>query len=142
MRPLKEDITQEIVSRGQDRIRSLEKLGLKFDLRKGKETEYDLGKEGGHSHRRILHCGDITGQAIMHTLEESVRENPNITLLENVMAIDLITTSWLKVKGPNHCIGAYFLDRSANKIISIQAGATLLACGGVGKSIPIPRIPI
>lgn len=137
----KEDITQEIISHGQDRIRSLEKLGLKFDLRKGKETEYDLGKEGGHSHRRILHCGDITGKAIMHTLQESVKENPNIILLENVMAIDLITTSWLKMKGPNHCIGAYFLDRTANKIISIQAGATLLACGGVGKVYPYTSNP-
>jgi L-aspartate oxidase len=137
----KKDITQEIISHGQDRIKALEKLGLKFDLRKGKETEYDLGKEGGHSHRRILHSGDITGQAIMHTLQTSIQKNPNITLLENLMAIDLITTSWLKTEGPNHCIGAYFLDRTANKIISIQAGATLLACGGVGKVYPYTSNP-
>ena len=137
----KEEITQEIISHGQDRIKALEKLGLKFDLRKGKETEYDLGKEGGHSHRRILHCGDITGQAVMHTLQASIQKNPNITLLENVMAIDLITTSWLKMEGPNHCIGAYFLDRTANKIISVQAGATLLACGGVGKVYPYTSNP-
>ena len=89
-------LTQQIIQQGKGRIKKLEELGIRFDLRKGRETEYDLGKEGGHSHRRILHCGDITGGAIMHTLQKAVEEKSTIQTLEHHIAIDLITTSWLQ----------------------------------------------
>ena len=134
-------VTQQIVQHGQHRIKALEKLGLKFDLRKGKEPEYDLGKEGGHTHRRILHCGDITGQAVMRTLTQAIQQTPTITLLENCMAIDLITTSWLNIEGTNRCLGAYLLNRTTNQIITLQSSSTLLATGGLGKVYPYTSNP-
>ena len=79
------EIVEEIISKGQERISSLVKLGLEFDLREGKETEYDLGKEGGHSNRRILHVGDATGKAIMKTLNDAIIKEQNITILQNLM---------------------------------------------------------
>ena len=137
----KSNIAEQIVSKGYERICFLENLGLKFDLRKGKETEYDLGKEGGHSYRRILHSGDITGQEIMKTLNRSVIGNRNITLLENFIAIDLITTSWIGTNNENKCVGSYFLDRKNNKIIAIKSKSTLLSSGGLGKVYPYTSNP-
>ncbi len=136
-----EIITRKILYHGKECIKLLEKIGLKFDLRKDNETEYDLGKEGGHSHRRILHCGDITGQSVMRTLHNDAKINKNIKIIENFIAIDLITTSWLKIDDINQCIGAYFLDKNSNEIYTIQAGATLLACGGLGKVYPYTSNP-
>ena len=73
-------------------------MGLKFDLRDGKETEYDLGKEGGHSNRRILHANDLTGWEIERTLIEAVHAQDNIEIFEHHMAIDLITRARLEEK--------------------------------------------
>ena len=75
------DVVRKVVQGGYDRIAELEELGISFDQRKrkGKEKEYDLGKEGGHSHRRVLHAGDITGKSMMQTLVLRARENKNIT---------------------------------------------------------------
>ena len=89
------EIVQEIINKGQERINSLVKLGLKFDLREGKETEYDLGKEGGHSNRRILHVGDSTGKAIMKTLNNAIIKKKNISMgvctnKQERLAVDLI----------------------------------------------------
>lgn len=134
-------VTEQIIHQGKKRIRALEALGLSFDLRKGRETEYDLGQEGGHSHRRILHCGDITGGAIMQTLQTAIANKPNIQTLEHHIAIDLITTSWLHGSGKNQCVGAYFLNTESNEVFAIQARATLLATGGVGKVYPYTSNP-
>ena len=134
-------VTEQIIHQGKKRIRALESLGLSFDLRKGRETEYDLGQEGGHSHRRILHCGDITGGAIMQTLQTAIANKPNIQTLEHHIAIDLITTSWLHGSGKNQCVGAYFLNTESNEVFAIQARATLLATGGVGKVYPYTSNP-
>lgn len=137
------DIVEEIVRSGYDRIHELEELGIEFDLRKlkGKETEYDLGQEGGHSHRRILHAGDITGKSMMQTLILRCKENKNITLRENLMAIDLVTTDWIKQSGTNRCIGAYFLDTKTERIFSVNAKCTVLATGGIGKVYPYTSNP-
>ena len=135
------EIVQEIINKGQERINSLVKLGLKFDLRDGKETEYDLGKEGGHSNRRILHVGDSTGKAIMKTLNDAIIKKKNISILTNLMAIDLITTSWMKIDGDNQCVGAYFLDKENNDVLAIKSKSTLLATGGLGKVYPYTSNP-
>lgn len=129
------EVVAQIIRAGGDCIKQLEALGFEFErrTRKGKENEYDLGQEGGHSHRRVLHAGDITGQEIMRTLVDQARETPNITLRENLMAIDLITTDWIGAGGPNRCVGAYFLDKQTEEILSIQATCTILASGGLGK---------
>ena len=136
------EIVEEIISKGQERISSLVELGLKFDLREGKETEYDLGKEGGHSNRRILHVGDTTGKAIMkNSLNDAIIKEQNITILQNLMAIDLITTSWMKLNCSNRCVGAYFLNKENNEILAIKSKSTLLATGGLGKVYPYTSNP-
>jgi L-aspartate oxidase len=129
----KQRIAEEIVRGGSARISELEQAGLAFERRKGKEDEYDLGQEGGHSHRRVLHAGDITGQAIMSVLIRRVRETPGITVRENLMAVDLVTTGWIGHPDENRCVGAYFLDREKNTIYPIHAACTVLATGGLGK---------
>jgi L-aspartate oxidase len=137
------DVVRKIVQGGYDRIAELEELGIEFDLRKlkGKEKEYDLGQEGGHSHRRVLHAGDITGKSMMQTLLLRARENENITIRENLMAIDLVTTGWIKHPGPNRCIGAYFLDTKTEEIFAVHAKCTVLATGGLGKVYPYTSNP-
>ena len=130
-----EEAVEAIIRGGYDRINELEQLGIAFEHRKhkGKEREYDLGQEGGHSQRRVLHAGDITGQAMMQVLLSSAGARDNITIRENLMAIDLVTTGWIGHAEANRCVGAYFLDRSTNEIHPIHAACTVLATGGVGK---------
>ncbi len=135
------EIAEGVVHSAHTRIQALEALGLAFDLRIGKETEYDLGKEGGHSRRRILHVGDITGRAVMRTLQNAVQKSHSITIRENLMAIDLITTSWIGCRSENRCVGAYFLDRATDETFAIQAACTLLASGGLGKVYPYTSNP-
>jgi len=137
------EVARKIVSGGYDRIAELEHLGIEFDRRKrkGLENQYDLGQEGGHSHRRVLHAGDITGQAMMQGLLEQVRGQSNITIRENLMAIDLVTTGWIGHPGQNRCVGAYFLDKAADKIYPIHATCTVLASGGLGKVYPYTSNP-
>jgi L-aspartate oxidase len=137
------EVVKRIVRRGQERIAELEAMGIDFERRKrkGKENEYDLGQEGGHSHRRVLHAGDITGQAMMSVLIARARENNNITIRENLMAIDLVTTGWIGHPGSNRCVGAYFLDKASNAIFPVHAACTVLASGGLGKVYPYTSNP-
>jgi L-aspartate oxidase len=128
-----EPVVRAVVSSAQDQIRELESLGVVFERRAGRDDEYDLGQEGGHSHRRVLHAGDLTGREVMKVLLQRARENPNIELRSNLMAIDLVTTGWLKRAGASRCIGAYFLDRDSAQILAIRASHTVLATGGAGK---------
>ena len=126
-------VAREIIAAGANRIAALEKWGVRFERKtsSGREPddEYDLGREGGHSVRRILHSGDFTGAEIIRVLAARARELPSINILEEHMAIDLITTGWLKVPGQDACIGAYFIDRSTNEILAVRAANTLLATG-------------
>jgi len=91
----------------------------------------DLGREGGHSERRVVHAGDITGREIQRALLEAVRNTPNVRMLEWHMGVDLITMS--KFGGPDRCVGAYVLDESRAVVDTILARATVLATGGAGK---------
>ena len=128
-----EDTVRKIIQGGQDGIRELELLGARFARRKDDPSKYDLGREGGHSHRRILHAGDITGHAVISGILPSIEENENITVLENHMAIDLVTTGWLGMDGESECIGAYFLNAVEGEICAIRASHVILASGGAGK---------
>jgi len=128
-----EPVVREILSGGADAIRELENLGVHFNVREGFEPEYDLGKEGGHSKRRVLHIGDITGEEIIRVLLGRVEADPNIELQSNLMAIDLVTSGWLKLGGRNRCLGAYFLNRLTGEISAVRARCTVLATGGAGK---------
>ncbi len=128
-----ERVVRAIVEAAPDRIRELESLGVHFDRRNGDRDSYDLGREAGHSRRRVLHVGDLTGHEIMQALTARARDLPGVTFLPHHMAIDLVTTGWLGRPGPNRCIGAYFLDRTRNEIKAIRATHTVLATGGAGK---------
>jgi len=93
---------------------------------------YHLTREGGHSHRRIIHAADATGRAIETTLASDARKRPNITLHESHIAVDLITAGKLGLPG-GRCLGAYVLDRSTQRIETFRARFTVLATGGASK---------
>ncbi|WP_062388226.1 L-aspartate oxidase [Pseudomonas abietaniphila] len=94
--------------------------------------EFHLTREGGHSHRRIIHAADATGAAIFRTLLAQARTRPNIELLEQRVAIDLITERRLGLEG-ERCLGAYVLDRSTGEVDTHSARFTILASGGAAK---------
>src|SRR5262249_53757983 len=116
---------ESIVREGPDVVRELIQLGTKLSkLEHGDEDEYDIRREGGHSHRRVLHAQDLTGQEIMRALTESARANQNIRTLENHVAVNLLVESSLDGK-PGACWGAYAYDRKAQTVNRILARATL-----------------
>jgi L-aspartate oxidase len=128
------DIVEIVVCEGPDRIRDLIARGIHFSLRPGKEDEYDLGREGGHSRRRVLHASDATGQEIMRALVEAVRRTPAITVLEDHIAIDLLIDAKFDPSiGTPSCWGVYALDKRTAEIKTLRARATVLATGGAGK---------
>jgi len=129
-----DDVVRMVVEEGPATIRNLIEWGVKFTTTTQGDA-YDLTREGGHSARRILHAEDITGREIERALVEAVRQNPNITVYEHHIAIDLITCAKV-ARQPvedNCCLGAYVLDISGNRVLTFSAGATLLASGGAGK---------
>lgn len=129
------DIVDLVVRQGPDRIRELIALGTNFSLRETTEDrEYDLGLEGGHRHRRILHAADSTGQEIMRALVAAVSAQPNIRILERHLAIDLLTDAKIEPSNPTvSCWGAYVLNCDTGAVLTVEARATLLATGGAGK---------
>ena len=131
------DVARDIIAQGAERIAALEAWGVHFERkpRQPRETDadYDLGREGGHSTRRILHRGDFTGAEIIRVMTDRVRRQRNVEVREQFMAIDLITSGWLKVSGEDACIGCYFLDCANHEILAVRAPHTVLATGGAGK---------
>jgi L-aspartate oxidase len=124
------DVVEIVVREGPDRVRDLIALGTNFDLRADPEDPgYDLGQEGGHSKRRILHALDATGHEIIRALSEAARANPNITILENHLAVDLL----LERGNPATCWGAYVLDHGTREVHRFLARITFLCTGGAGK---------
>jgi L-aspartate oxidase len=117
------------VREGPDAVRWLMDQGAEFS--RAKDGELDLGREGGHSERRVVHAGDITGREIERALLEAVRQSKNIRLLEWHMGVDLVTMS--KFGDPDRCVGAYVLDEKRGVVETIVARATVLATGGAGK---------
>ncbi len=131
-----EEVVRTIVQDGPDRIKELIDLGMKFTEREQAVNggrQYDLGQEGGHSRRRILHAKDITGREIEGALLGAIAAQPNITMLENHVAIDLITTEKLGLDGENRCVGVYVLNKQSGQVETFVAGTILLATGGCGK---------
>src|SRR3990167_6900721 len=95
---------------------------------KNQKKEFDLGREGGHSHRRVLHAGDTTGNAIVEVLLDQVLKNAKIKVLEYHVGIDLILDS-----KTGHCHGIYALDTKTSQIHSYFSKILILASGGAGK---------
>ncbi|MDB6064358.1 MAG: L-aspartate oxidase [Pedosphaera sp.] len=133
----KESVVRTIVKEGPPRIAELIELGMKFSEREipasdGKR-ELDLGREGGHSKRRILHAKDVTGREIERALLSAIADQPNIQIFEDHFAIDFITSQKLGQPGPNRCLGVYVLDKSSGTVETFTSPAVLLATGGCGK---------
>jgi L-aspartate oxidase len=130
-----EDVVREIVTEGPARIAELTNLGVHFDQREDGHggTEPDLGREGGHSKRRILHARDATGREIENRLLERIADHPRIEMMENHMAVDFITTGKLGFAIENTCLGVYVLDESTGVVETLRAHVTILATGGCGK---------
>ncbi|MBM4301903.1 MAG: L-aspartate oxidase [Deltaproteobacteria bacterium] len=131
------DIVELVVRQGPARIRELIDLGAHFDL--GQDNGYDLGREGGHSHRRVIHAQDMTGAEVERILVEKVLAHPNIQVFENHMGVNLITLERVVRQGQvvteaeRTCLGAYVLNKATGQVDSFMARITLLATGGVGK---------
>ncbi len=138
------DVVEMVIKDGPERIRELMELGVAFNIQK-KETSqngqpvFDLGREGGHSHNRIVHAHDMTGKAVEEVLVNRARKHDRITLFENHIAVDLITHSTRIKSGlvttthEDFCCGAYVLNRETRTIETFSADITLLASGGAGK---------
>lgn len=117
------------VSRGPHVLKWLMDLGAEFSANEA--GMLDLGREGGHSERRVVHAGDITGAEIQRALVARVMEHPNIEIKEWMMGVDLIMHS--RLGKPSRCVGAYVLEETTGMVHAIRAKATILATGGAGK---------
>ena len=129
-----EEVVRTIVEEGAETIRELVSWGTSFDKSKSDPDLFSLGKEGGHSARRILHAKDTTGREIASALVNSAREHPSITLLENHYAIDLITTGKLGVITDDRVLGAYILETATGEVKVMESPRVILATGGCGKT--------
>jgi len=130
----KEAVVRTIIQEGPARVQELIELGMRFSEREvAGHRELDLGKEGGHTKRRILHAKDVTGREIERALLAAVAAQPNIHVLENHFAIDFITTKKLGRSGANRCVGVYVLDNKTGEVETFAASVVLLATGGCGK---------
>jgi L-aspartate oxidase len=130
----REEVVRDVVQDGPARVAELVELGVKFTERKnGVGHEPDLGKEAGHSKRRVLHAGDITGRELEKALLAGVRASPQIRVREDIVAIDLVTTKKRKLPGPNRVLGLYVLDGGTQRVEAIPAQVVVLATGGCGK---------
>lgn len=130
-----EEVVRLVVEEGPGRVRELVDFGVAFQVGEGGE-EFDLGMEGGHSARRVAHAFDLTGREIERALLTMVEKNPNIQILENHLAIDLLLESKAKgqsVDGRDRCLGAYVLNRCTMEVETWQAAVTVLCTGGCGK---------
>ena len=128
-------IVHFVVERAQESINWLVNMGVDF-TRSNEPSEtssvFHLHKEGGHSHRRVIHAADATGKAIETTLESRVRQHKNIDLFEHHIAVDLITNNKF-LKDKCRCIGAYVLDDKKKNVKVFRARNVVLATGGAGK---------
>ncbi len=125
-----EDAVRFTVERGPAAVRWLVEHGVTFTR---EHEHFHLTREGGHSHRRVIHAADATGHAIETSLVAAARAHPNIRLYERHIAIDLITTAKLGLAGPSRCVGAYVLDRGRDRVDLYAARFVVLATGGASK---------
>jgi L-aspartate oxidase len=133
----REEAVRTIVTEGPARIRELIDLGVRFS--RDEKGELQLGREGGHSQRRIVHAEDMTGRAVERQLLTLAEQNPNIEILEDHVALDLINQFKLFRRGAvttmssEKCWGAYILDNNTGRVETFLAKVTVLCTGGSGK---------
>ncbi len=125
------DTVRLVVEHGPRSIRWLLDQGVQFtrDDGEGNSGGYHLTREGGHSHRRVVHAADATGQAVQSTLESSIKKLPNVELFENHIAVDLITSEGAEKR----CLGAYILDKTSDRVETFSARFVIIATGGASK---------
>lgn len=131
-------IAQMVAHEGPTRVERLLLQHAVVDFERDERGNLAFGQEAAHSRRRILHVGDSTGRSIITALMHAVRQHPNIELITNVTAVDLITyphhsRNPLDAYGPVRCHGAYVFDRDAQTVHRTVAKATILATGGLGR---------
>jgi L-aspartate oxidase len=129
-------VVKHVIERGPRAIQDLLKWGVNFDRSENSESgafDYDLGREGGHSKRRILHHRDSTGREIEQSLLKRIAAHTGINLFEDHSAIDLLTARRSGLDEEDRCLGAYALDSSTGEVDLFLAPVTLLATGGAGK---------
>jgi L-aspartate oxidase len=126
----REDVVRFVIERGPSTIDALVKAGVGFDREDGR---FALGREGGHTRRRVLHHRDTTGREIERALLARARAHPNIEILEDCCAVDLLTSARAGLPGPNRALGAYVLDARRDRVDRYRARITFLATGGAGK---------
>ncbi|MDG5498270.1 L-aspartate oxidase [Marinobacter sp. BGYM27] len=127
-----EDAVRFTVEHGRESIEWLIEQGVAF-TRDDTEDKYHLTREGGHSRRRIIHAADATGHAVSQTLSDRVRSLPNVEILEQRVAVDLITHRKLSLPG-NRCVGAYVLNIEDSHVELFSARFVVIATGGSSKA--------
>jgi L-aspartate oxidase len=128
------DVVRSVVESGPALVKELIDLGVNFTENIA-GSDFHLTQEGGHSHRRVLHAADLTGREIMRALIENARAHKNITILEDQMAIDLLTTDkYAPNFEENICLGAYVLHRASHEIYQIRSEFTHICTGGNGRA--------
>ena len=127
-----ESAVRHIAEQGPSAIEWLIEQGAQFTIDHEAERGYHLTREGGHSHRRIIHAADTTGHAVLSALTQRLREQANVTLFEHHHAIDLITADPPDAEG-KRCLGIHVFDVRAKRLLIIQASHTVLATGGAGQ---------
>lgn len=124
------EVVHEICEHAPEGIHDLIDCGVHFN--KKEDGSWDLTREGGHSARRILHAGDITGEKCEAAMIRKIKKS-GVEIFERTIVIDLIMTKRIGLPGENRCIGAYVLDKTSNEIYAIRSPNTILATGGCGK---------
>jgi len=130
-----EPVVRRIISEGPDAIRELVDWGVEFDTADSEDgsEELALGREGGHTRRRVLHHKDTTGREIETKLLAAARASSNIDFLEHHFAIDVITTRRLALASPPRCVGIYALDEESGEVLTLRSDRVLLCTGGSGR---------
>lgn len=130
-----ESIVRMVVANGPNRIKELVDMGVGFVRDTGSSSGYSLGREGGHTHRRVIHAYDLTGREIERALLNKVRNHSRIKLIEEQIAVDLLMVDgavpgW-QITGGQRCAGAYVMV--GEEVVPYRAKVTVLCSGGVGK---------
>src|SRR5213594_3807206 len=129
-----ENVVRTIVTEAPARIQDLVELGVQFDEREvSGHREFDLGREGGHSKRRVLHVQDVTGREIENALLRELGSQSHVDLFENHMAVDLITAAKIGYAAEDRCLGIYILDENSGQVETVRSVRIVLATGGCGK---------
>ncbi len=139
-----EDVVRFVVMEGPERLRELVEWGVEFTRSNENPQQFDLGREGGHSQRRVVHAKDLTGQEIERALQAKASQHNKIRIYENHIAIDLIMKSHIlgqKLERDDRCLGAYVLDIERGEIHTFRSKFIMLATGGAGKVYLITTNP-